>query len=233
MGSACVVPPPPKGIRRLYRFMTAEHAKKSILSRKLKVARFNELNDPFELLAYEATSETRPIREYKIQLNHECGLLCFSADWTDPVLWSHYAAKHQGICLGINLKEDLEKKVIYTRSRLKHLIQESEKGNFEIDANSADVLIRTKFENWKYERESRVLISLKKSIKEGDFYFYPFDEQLELAEVILGQRCTSEISEFKNLVASIYPNATAIKSRLAKFGFAVVPDENTIPLLKK
>jgi hypothetical protein len=232
MGSACVVPPPPKGIRRLYRFMTAEHAKDSILSKQLKVARFNELNDPFELLAYEATSETMPIKEFKQRLHRECGLLCFSADWTDPVLWSHYATKHRGICIGVNLKENLEKKVIYSQSRLKNLMLGNEKEIIKIDDELADVLLRTKFENWNYERESRVLISLSNAIKEGDHYFYPFNEQLEFAEVILGQQCGMQISEFKSLVASLYPNAVAIKSRLAKFGFAVVPEEKTIPALK-
>ena len=51
MGSAAVVPPPPKGIRRLYHLTSAEYAISNIVFNRLKVARFSDLNDPFELSA--------------------------------------------------------------------------------------------------------------------------------------------------------------------------------------
>jgi hypothetical protein len=51
MGSAEVVPPPPRGIRRVYYFTSAEFARDDIVHGRLKVARISELNDPFEFLS--------------------------------------------------------------------------------------------------------------------------------------------------------------------------------------
>jgi hypothetical protein len=54
MGSAAVVPPPPQGFRRLYHLTSAEYAISAIVFGRLKLARFAQLNDPFELLGYAA-----------------------------------------------------------------------------------------------------------------------------------------------------------------------------------
>jgi hypothetical protein len=99
MGSAAAAPPPPKGFRRVYHLTSADHAINDIVFKRLKVARISELNDPFELLAlnFRGNNFKKVVREYKKKLDQEQGLLCFSTDWIDPVLWSHYAEKHMGV----------------------------------------------------------------------------------------------------------------------------------------
>jgi hypothetical protein len=98
MGSAAVVPPPPKEYRRVYHFTSAEYAISNLVFNRLKVARFSELNDPFELLSLTSASSNvrKLIKDYKDQLNQTTVILCFCGDWTDPVIWSHYGANHRG-----------------------------------------------------------------------------------------------------------------------------------------
>ena len=115
MGSSAVVPPPPEHLVRVYHLTPAEFAISDIESRRIKVARFSDLNDPFELMALNLRERhvRKVMRNFKREQNDHTGLLCFSADWTNPVLWSHYAAKHRGICLGFDLKRECTQHVQY------------------------------------------------------------------------------------------------------------------------
>ena len=49
-GSAVAVRPPRKGLKRLYYLTSPEQAISNIVFKRIKVSRFSELNDPFELL---------------------------------------------------------------------------------------------------------------------------------------------------------------------------------------
>src|SRR4030042_3833160 len=118
MGSAKFSPPTGRNYRRAYHLTSAEHGISSISLRRLKVARFLDANDPFELTALN--THKREIRgllkRFKVSKNSEMGLLCFSKNWTNPLLWSHYASKHEGICLGFDLTPGSEvQDVIYAK----------------------------------------------------------------------------------------------------------------------
>jgi len=54
----------------------------------------------------------------KNELAQERGLLRFSRDWHNPVLWSHYASRHTGLCLGFDVPDDCLGPVSYSRKRL-------------------------------------------------------------------------------------------------------------------
>src|ERR1051325_180704 len=126
MSSAKFLRPPDFTLRRVYHLTSQEHAISSISLCRLKVARFSEVNDPFELLALN--SRKQAIRQwgksFKQESNKKTGLLCFSANWRNPVLWSHYANKHQGICLGFDLKRTTVKPVSYESERLRAELNE-------------------------------------------------------------------------------------------------------------
>ena len=225
MGSAAVVPPPPDGFRRLYHLSSAEYAISNIVFGRLKVARFATLNDPFELLARSIfTSRTREeLRQIRKKLNDERGLLCFSEDWIDPVLWTHYGAKHQGICLGFDVEEGLATKIEYRDSRFGD-VDARGKTSDEI----LDLLIHTKFESWKYEKEWRVLLDLADATCEGDLHFLKGSDRLRLTEVVLGAQCGMSHEEVRKVVLVHHPSANTIQARLALRSFHIVPDERTI-----
>lgn len=227
VGSAIVIPPPPKGFLPAYHFVSAEYGISNIVFGRLKVARFSDLNDPFELFAHSDIDKKASglIADHKTKLDASHGLLCFSADWVDPVLWSHYAAMHRGICLGFEVAENLVKRVDYTKDRMTGLIEPTA---VTIGKNLSDLLIATKFKSWEYEHELRVRVDLSTTKREGHLYFYPFGSQLRLTLVVLGSLCDLSVKAVSDLTAKYYPDAVTIKARLAKKSFNIVPKEKTI-----
>jgi hypothetical protein len=228
VGSAIVIPPPPKGFVPAYHFVSAEYGISNIVFGRLKVARFSDLNDPFELFAHSDIdiNVRRLIAEHKSKLDATQGLLCFSADWVDPVLWTHYAVRHRGICLGFEIDEKLVKRVSYEKERMTGLIQST---SATIDKNLSDLLLATKFKSWEYERELRVLVDLAKAEQEGDLFFYKFGSQVRLTLVVLGSLCGLSVEAVRTFTKKHHPDAVAIQARLANKSFNVVPKERTIP----
>jgi hypothetical protein len=229
-GSAAVVAPPPQNFIRVYHVTAAEYAISTIGLGRIKVARFADLNDPFELMAanFRERRTRNVIRNLKNAYDSHTGLLCFSADWINPVLWSHYGAKHRGICLGFNLERTRAQKVRYEDERLLFSISETGDPN-TIDAELRDLLLCTKFRHWQYEQELRVFLPLEDAQKEGTLHFYPLNQDLQLAEVILGPQCTLSLDAVRNLTRARYPDAVTYRARLAWKWFAVVPEESTVP----
>ena len=224
MGSAIAVRPPPEGFLRVYHLTTAEFAISDIGLGRIKVARFLELNDPFELLSLNILDQKirKRAEEYRKRRDSEIGLLCFCKDWTSPALWAHYAAKHYGVCLGFNLNRSLVREVRYVSERIND--------NEPHGINSEDLLIYTKFEHWKYEEEIRVVVKLKEeAVEEGPLHFFHFNSDLQLAEVILGHRCSLTLEGIREFTRMHHPSATTFKARPAWGSFHLVPLESTVP----
>lgn len=216
MGSAPFLPAPPNGFIRAYYFTSADYAVLGVALRRLKVARFADANDPFELLGVRLRKKPvrREVKEFKNQCNKKTGLLCFSKDWTHPVLWSHYAAKHTGVCLGFNLKNDIVSDVIYVKDR-PDLGDQAD--SFTVQEDLRDHLLLTKSNHWLYESELRMVIDLSRATKEGQLYFRPYADDMVLAEVILGERCTLQSNNVRELVQATNPRAVVFRSR-TEFG---------------
>jgi Protein of unknown function (DUF2971) len=160
MGSACVVPPPPKGIRRVYHLTSADFAVNNIGLGRMKVARFSDLNDPFELLALNFGERTarRAGANFKTDYDSHTGLLCFSRNWSSPVLWSHYGNRHRGICLGFDMEEHLLERVQYENQRILRHLGDDDAG--QLTPEDQALLRCTKYEHWRYEEEFRHFVPL-------------------------------------------------------------------------
>ena len=230
MGSASFLRPPGSDFVRAYYMTSSKFAVNDIGLCRLKVARFSEVNDPFELLGLNCHDpNTRKLAaRFRESQNNKAGLLSFSANWTNPVLWSHYAARHKGICLGFDLKRTTVQDVEYNDERLREELPDH-KNPDTIPEGIKDRLYRTKSGDWKYEQEIRVFVDLKKATTEGALHFWPFDENMRLAEVILGPRCDQKLKTIDKLVAATNPNAVVFKARLAFRSFRVVLDGRTRP----
>ena len=85
---------------RVHHLINIEHGLDNLKRQRIKVSRFSELNDPFELLAIDIRNKDlrAGIRARKTLVNNKEGLISFSKEWRNPVLWSHYGDKHRGIC---------------------------------------------------------------------------------------------------------------------------------------
>ena len=105
---------------RVYRFLDEKYALKSIEERRLRISRIMELNDPFEFLGAHLADRDlrRGMQAMKKELSKNRGLICFSQRWRNPLLWSHYANRHRGICLGFEVPKGLLGRVEYVKDRI-------------------------------------------------------------------------------------------------------------------
>ena len=230
MGSSATSKPPPKHMVRLYHLSSSEHAISNITKGRLKVARLSDLNDPFELMAlsFRYGNVKKAVHDFKAEYNTQMGLLCFSEDWTSPVMWSHYAARHTGICLGFDVLRTAVEKVQYEEKRLLPELGESDTP-YGLTDEQKELLRRTKCHLWAYEEERRMFVSLADTIQEGNLHFRPFNENVQLTEVILGPNCERSLQDVRKLTSEQHPHARTFNARLAFNHFKVVPKESTVP----
>ncbi|ODS22480.1 hypothetical protein AB835_13935 [Candidatus Endobugula sertula] len=132
------------------------------------------------LLTYEIQSE--------LQKQNNRGICCFSEEYDNPLLWSHYGDQHNGYCVGYSLDRNPKpfiNKVIYGGLRTvktsliyQALINQDSGAQETLDSN---VLLR-KADPWAYEKEWRIFESIGLQ-----------DSPLKLEEVIFGLRCSSSV----------------------------------------
>ena len=214
-------------MKRVYYFSTKKYALENIRLNRLKVSRFNDLNDPFELLAADLIDprHRKAFAKFKNQLNNMAGIICFSNAWTNPLLWGHYADKHTGIALGFDVPDDMLLDVRYTSVRPK--VEFDEAKRIVVDGpNIVDRLIRTKFVDWKYENESRMYVKLDHTANESKIHFYSFSSNLILREVILGLNCTTSLDEIRKFTSSNLTKIRIKKAGMALRKFKVIEDRS-------
>jgi hypothetical protein len=199
---------------RVFHFLPAVHALEDIEKKRIRISEIDQLNDPFELWC--VSQQDKRIRvelsNYKKEMCHRSGLICFCAHWHNPLLWSHYADKHRGMCLGFDVDDSGLKTVNYVEERSDLKMPPTEE--------NADELLFTKYRDWQYEEEWRKWFPLDK--REDGHYFYPFDRLVQLREVIAGPLCTESKDNIDQALKE-YPEAiSVIKARLAFKTFQVV-----------
>lgn len=193
-------------------------------------------------LQLQLKSRSETIEKLLNELN-EYAVCSFTIHRNHPLMWSHYADAHRGMCLGFNLFKIIESQgdmpsvdnqflcraVEYTSDNpilpfLQMLAQTSVSsssdqypiGNFLYDLT--DTVASTKSEAWSYEQEFRLIRK-----KSGTVKFIPE----ALTEVILGSRMTSRDRQtVLNILYQPEWNHVMlyeIKMNKSKFGFGVCP----------
>lgn len=209
---------------RVYHFLSTKHGLDDLKRRRLKVAEFKDLNDPFELLSVELSDRAarRRFAAWREKALAEYGVLCFSTSWRGPILWSHYADRHKGLCFGFDVPDSLLLPVTYLKSR-------SPFGDLLPPASGTDrepgTLFFTKFEHWHYEDEFRRVVRLDEAVRQGGLYFWPFGWDLKLMEVVAGPRCSVEKSHLRSSLDDQDREVTLTKARLAFRDFEVVTQQ--------
>lgn len=210
---------------RVYNLLPAEYAISSIALRRIKISRYGELNDPFELMAGHVADQAfrKALKQLKVQFHNEKGVICFSRSWKNPVLWSHYGDRHRGVALGFDIQDEYANVINYSAERLPPQFVDG-KPDRGLDENFVGRMIHTKYQHWAYEEEVRLHVSLDEGTKEGSLFFYDFGPSLTLREVILGHECTVSITKVRELVGKSYDGVAVTKARLAFQTFSVVTD---------
>lgn len=191
--------------RRVYYLTGAMTGVACIAMQRLKVSRFSDLNDPFELMAVNVNNKAmrRAFNATRTELNTATGLICFTRDWKSPLMWGHYADKHAGMALGFDIPSELLKDVNYA-TRLSDL-KIDQKTN-KPDECTLNNLISTKFSEWSYEKECRLFVELDTQEAEGGMYFLPFSDTLKFREIVLGPRSTYKITDIRSLAKKLSGN---------------------------
>jgi hypothetical protein len=199
--------------------------------RRLKLSRFSEANDPFELNLID--SRDRDVRKYADFIydyfEANIGFICFGASWESPVMWAHYAEKHTGVALGFDLPDELPVRINYTDSKIQvpfgpHLPKHG------LSEQLLTQVRTTKATDWTYEREYRVESKLtRKDAKTGLFYV-EFGPQLRLCEVVIGHRCPWTVGVVRSLIGEVDHPVRVCKARPAFGRFAMVYQQLVKPI---
>jgi hypothetical protein len=217
----------------VYHFTKSGYGIDNIDLRRLKISRFNDLNDPFELLAADLLDPRHrfSLQKHKDDFHNKYGMICFSSSWKNPLLWGHYAEYHKGMALGFEVPEELLFKVDYTTERFKVLF-DAEKGEVKDGENVIERLLTTKFKDWEYEQEYRLLIPLLNKIPENGIFFEYFSEILVLREVVLGLKSELEPGRVKKLFGEGLEPVRLKKAGMALRKFSVIEDRAARAVLK-
>ena len=208
---------------RVYSRTGAQFALSNLALRRIKIARFEDLNDPYELLGVDVgDSKLRTaFRKIKERINDEGGLICFSKSWRNPLMWGHYAEKFTGMCLGFDIPKNQLAPVIYAKRPLK-IEMDPETKRPKPTKKFMEQLIRRKFSDWEYEGAMRCFVELDRKTVESGKYYRSFSKDLMLREIILGPRCELPIEGVRKIAADFKPPVVVLKSRLAYTRYDVV-----------
>ena len=201
---------------KVYHFLCGRFGLENIQSRRLKIARISELNDPFEFLARaDGTRERAALRATKEAQNKTTGLLCFSQSWQNPVQWSHYADRHRGLCLGFEVSDADAKPVAYRKAPLHFDLTRYQRDD-HYKQDFADRMVSSKFSDWSYEQEVRLYVRLDPKTETDGLYFYEFSDDLRLSEVIVGAAsCLTR----DRLISALGGASKQVRMRKARMAF--------------
>jgi len=176
-----------------YHFLHSGYAVNDLENEWIKVSTLDSLNDPFELKPYlrYRLEERQPFNKVFREISKKWGLLCFSDDWSEPILWSYYADKHMGIAIGFDILQDEILKVDYNFDPKRQQIELTN------DKNTNEKLFlclaKVKYKKWEYENEYRILVELKDCIskdclppKVRDLHFIKFGDRIKVKKIVLG-----------------------------------------------
>lgn len=209
---------------RLYYYMTtAKWAEVILKERRLKLSRFYEANDPFELNLIDCRDPSRRkiVKMIEKYHNERTGMICFGADWDNPMMWAHYADKHAGICLGFEIEDVLLSTVDYTDTKIDvefgaHL------PNHGLSTELLNKVLTTKSTAWASEKEHRALAALITPDPKNGLYYTVFGPQVQLRAVIIGYRCRWTVANVADLLGQVAAPVRVSKARPAFGRFAMV-----------
>ncbi len=120
--------------------------------------------------------ENKKIELYKIlkdTLSDTLRITCFSEEYDNILMWSHYANKHDGICIAYDFKKSIElqtlalpirydnKRPIISENEVEYNNQEPIINRTSLTKLLIDSLL-VKSDSWKYENEWRVILPKEK-----------------------------------------------------------------------
>ena len=207
---------------RAFRFLSARHALQALQTQEIKISRYDDLNDPFELYGVNLANRKyqRRFIEFKRCISQRYGLLCFSRRWQNPLLWSHYGDRHKGVALEFELDDDIVLEIRYSPRRLRMNIERALAIGWFGEQEAYEVAI-TKTSHWKYEEEVRVSLELSECAEKGGLLFKSLGERMKIVGLVFGPLCQLSKEEVQKSIPK-GDRTDVMWSRLAFTSFNVV-----------
>lgn len=145
---------------KLYKFRSLENFEfiaDILINKKLYASKFDKLNDPMEGYYDNYQSSNSLIEKVNDEINN-IYITSLSRRNDNPILWAHYANEFKGICIEIETHTSTQftvHNINYTKT--KRIIGNSLFDNYYTANDYAKQLLTTKFPEWKYESETRLL----------------------------------------------------------------------------
>ena len=192
----------------VYRFLHARYALQALQTRRLKIGRLRELNDPMDCSPRLINYPARHVDVLNQKFEQETitaaaetvGLLCFSESAHDPVVWSHYADAHRGIALGFDFEPSarlLPVKYQAERATLDYAALTDSKGGINMVALEQG--FTRKAPSWSYEKEHRLFVNLDHCEMDAEHYFLSMPK-MAFVQVVLGARCNLIANDILRLI---------------------------------
>jgi len=103
-----------------------------------------------------------------------------------------------------------------------NIIQNASEGRQQEFKEILKKILLTKFQAWNYEDEVRIFI--ERENQDGHYYFYHFDKNIRLTQVIAGLRCAVPRNAIEEKLRSYPEHIEIIKARLSLDSFEVIAD---------
>jgi hypothetical protein len=210
----------------VYYFTEARYALDDIKNRRIKLSEIDKLNDPFELWCVKHSDPRiwSAFKGLKEQMSKGSAVLCTSKNYKNPLLWSHYADRHRGICLGL----EMDNRGMDVQYRADYL----ELPPRPIPLEFMTTVLSTKYKDWQYEDEWRGWFSIDTKDVSG-FYFYPFDEHIKLRQIFLGPLCKTSNADLLNALEGYRERIPVLRTALSQTAFEVVVNVEAVLLRHK
>lgn len=143
-------------------------------------------------------SEVDEIRKYdtgKI-INRSCWMYCLSDTNNCPLMWAHYADNHKGICLGFFASDN----EFSGARRVNYELTYPDFALWDESQETQDRMILTKSDDWKYEKEYRLIHFKKPEEKNYDIGYWKLPSAV-LSSIHLG--CQMSDETIKMIVAAV------------------------------
>lgn len=160
-----------------------------------------------------------------VEMKHGRGVLSLAGNWNSPLMWSHYADEHRGICIEYDVSLSVcepPKKIDYKGDR-GILASEIKKWVFDNSISAKEMIEQkyfyTKANQWEYEEEWRYVKHVK--LDEERIQSTPF----RITGIYFGMRCCE-----RSVIPSI---VRLMRDSTPKLSFYhVSPNSNSFELVR-
>lgn len=196
---------------KLYHFLSEKWALEALEKQFIKVSKYDDLNDPFELLAMSLEDKvSRTVMlENKRKINEKLRILCFSKSWKNPLLWGHYADNHRGIALELEVPSKDAHPITYEEDRSSLDLHALMDKRDEAAKREMFKMYTTKYSDWSYEEEYRVQFLREECFTKGEHDFVKLGNNLRVTGLVLGplnstskEKLVSSLPEGKEIIVT-------------------------------